>query len=328
MLHAAEKNKAAAFEDLSFFVGQFPIQVPPGFIDCPVDKGNHMIGVMYDVHVGEDGFDGVHICGRHVHSNGSQGDPFAFELLQEGDQGGGIFAFMGMKDGAGFQIDDHGHIMVTFSGSKLIDGKVAHLVQLPLGETQGKMTFEDGFDQVPPDIEEKGDVFNRGDPAQVNHEAIEGSEPSPFSFGEVNGLLQSTATTATLLEMAMKNDELFSSSYGERMELSCKCPVHDQMNPAGMTMSAPPCLSLLADMVIDGTALKFGLLMMVVRQPQCVVKIACRRHGLSPFVIVGEQSRNVLPWRRFFYAGHRRRVSDEIFTSPFSTRLLVRTLPY
>jgi hypothetical protein len=137
-----------------------------------------------------------------------------------------------------------------------------------------------------------------------------------------------TATTATLLEMAMQNDELFSSSDRERMECSRKCTVHDQMNPAGMTMSAPPCLSLLDDMVIDGTPQELGPLMMVVRQTQGVVKIARRRHGLSPFGIVGEQSRNVVPWRRFFYAGHRRRVSDEPFTGPFSTRLLVRPLSY
>jgi len=45
-----------------------------------------------------------------------------------------------------------------------------------------------------------------------------------------------------------------------------------------------PCLSLLADMVTDGALPKLCLLKVVARQPQSVVKIACRRHGRSPFV--------------------------------------------
>jgi hypothetical protein len=190
---------------------------------------------------------------------------------------------MGMQNRPGFQIEYHGHIVMTLPNGKLIDGNVANLVQLPPLEPQGEVTFEDGFDHVPPDIEEAGDMFDRGDPAQLNDESIEGLDSPSFPFGEVNGFLQITATPSTLLEMAMKNDELLSSSHRQRMEFPCECTVHDQMNPSGTTMSAPPCLSLLSDMVVDSATPILGPLKPVARQCQSVVQITRRRHGQSPF---------------------------------------------
>ena len=98
------------------------------------------------------------------------------------------------------------------------------------------MTFENGFDQIPPDIEEKGAMFDGGNMAQINHEPIEGLQSPLLPFGEVNGLPQITATTSTLLEMTMQNDELFSSPHRKGMKLSRECTVHDHINPSGTTM--------------------------------------------------------------------------------------------
>jgi len=173
---------------------------------------------------------------------------------------------------------------MTSPGGKLVNGNVANLLQLPPLESQGKVFFEDGLDHVPPDIEEAGHMFDRGDLTQVDHESIEGLQPPLLPFGEVDGFLQITATPSTQLEMAVKNDELFAPPHRKRMEFPCESTVHDQMNPSGATMSALPCLCLLADMMIDTPTPILGPLMPVARQCQSVVQITRRRHGQSPFV--------------------------------------------
>lgn len=178
---------------------------------------------------------------------------------------------MGVQNRPGFQIDYQGHIVMTLPGGKLIDGNVSNLVQLPLLQSQGQVTFEDSLDHIPADVEKAGDMLDRGDPAQVNDEAIEGLQPSPFPFGEVNGFPQIVATTSTLLEMAVKNDELFSSSHRERMEFPCECTVHDQMKTSGTTMRAPPFLSLPSDVVINSALPVLRFLKLVARQCQSVV---------------------------------------------------------
>jgi hypothetical protein len=92
---------------------------------------------------------------------------------------------------------------MTSPDSKLINGNVANLMQLPSLESQGKVTLEDGLDHIPPDVEEAGHMFDRGNLAQIDHESIEGLQSPLFPFGEVDGFLQITAAISAQLEMAV-----------------------------------------------------------------------------------------------------------------------------
>jgi hypothetical protein len=290
MFHATQKEKTATFEDLAVLAAQFPVQVSARFINGPVDEGDDVVGIMNDIHAGKDFCDGVQICRRHIHGDGSELGSFTLELFQEWNQCRRIPSLMGMQYRSGFQIDDNSHIVVTFAGRKLIDSDVSHLVEFPPLEAQGKVTFENRFDHIPPNAQKERDVFDGANMAQVNDIPLKNLKPPSLPFSEVNRLLQITATTSTLLKMAMKNHKLFPSPNREGVKCPCDCTVHDQMNPSCMAMSAPPCLFLLADVIIDGALPKLGLLMMVARQTQSVVKITCRRHGQSPFVFwLGDQ---------------------------------------
>ena len=127
------------------------------------------------------------------------------------------------------------------------------------------MTFENVLDHIPPDVQKAGNMLDRGDLAQVNHESIKDLEPSPFPFSKVNWFLQITATAPALLEMTTKNNKLFSPSHRDRMKFPCECTVHDQINPSGTTICATPCLFLLADMVVNRTIPILGPLKYVAR---------------------------------------------------------------
>jgi len=284
MFHGPEEEKTTPFQDLPLLTVELPVQIPSGFIDGPVDNGDNVVGIMNHIHMGKDLFDCLEVCRPHVHCNGTEIRSIAPELFQEGNQYRCISSLMGMQNRTGFQVDDHGHIVMTSPDGDLVNGNIANLPQLPSLELQGKVLFEDVLDHVPPDIEEAGHMLDRGDPAKVDHEPLEGLEPPLFAFGKVNGFFQITATRSTPLEMAMKNDELFAPPHRKRMEFTCERAVHDQMGPSGATMSALPCLCFLTDMMIDTATPILGLLMPVARQRQRVVKITCRRHGQSPFV--------------------------------------------
>jgi hypothetical protein len=173
---------------------------------------------------------------------------------------------------------------MTSPDGKLIDGNVPNLVQLPSLQPQSQVSFEDSLDHVPADAKEAGDMLDRSNTTQIDHEPIEALQSSPFAFSEVDGFLQSPATTSTLLKMAVKDDELFASSHRERMEFPSECSVHDQVEPSGTTMSALPFLFLPADVVINSALPVLCPFKLVAFQCQCVVQIACRRHGQFPFV--------------------------------------------
>jgi hypothetical protein len=119
---------------------------------------------------------------------------------------------------------------------------------------------------------------------QVDHESIEGLQPPLLPFSEVDGFLQITATSSRLLEMAVKNDDLFAPSHRKRMEFPGESTIHDQVNSSGTIMSALPCLSVLSDMMINTPSLILGPLMPIASQCQTVAKITRRPHGQSLFV--------------------------------------------
>jgi len=285
MFHAAQQEESAALEDLSFLAAQVPIQIPAGCIDRPVDDGDNVVGIMHHVHVGKHELDRPQICRPHIHGNGSKFGSFTPQLFQERNQRRGISALMGMQDGAGFQIEDNGHIVVPLANGKLIDGDVSHSAEFPPLETPGQVILENRFDHVPPDTQQDRDMLDGGNMAQIHDIPLKNLEPPSLPLRKVNRLPQIAATTSTLLKMAMKNHKLFPPPHRERMKRPRDGAVHDQMNPPGMTMSAPPRLSFLTNMIIDGALPKLGPLMMVARQPQSVVQITCRRHGQSPFVL-------------------------------------------
>ena len=286
MFHAAQEEESTALEDLPFLTAQVSVQVPAGCIDRPVDDGDDMVGIMDHVHLGEHEFDRLQVCRPHIHGDGPELGPFAPELFQEGNQRRGISALMGMQDCPGLQVEDNGHIVVSLAEGKLIDGNVPYFVESAPLKTPGKVILEDRFDHIPSDTQQERDMLDGGNTAQVDDIPLKDLEPPSLAFCKVDGFLQGTTAASTLLKMAMKNHKLLAPPNRERMKRPGDLTVHDQMNPSGMTMSAPPCLSLLADMIIDGALPKLGLLKVVARQPQSVVEIACRRHGQSPFVLL------------------------------------------
>ena len=273
MFHATQQEKTAAFEDLPVLAAQVPVHIPAGFIDSPVDDSNDVVGIMHHIHLGKHVSDCLQICRPHIHGNGLEPGSFTSEFFQEGNQCRGISALMGMQDRSGFQVDDNSHVVMTFADGKLIDGNVSYLVEFAPLEAQGKVAFKNRFDHIPTDTQQECYMFDGGNMAQVNDVLIKNLEPPSLSFSEINWFLQVTATTSTLLKMAMKNHRLLPSPSREGMECPFKLAVHDQMNPSGMAMSAPSCLSLFADMIIYGALPKLCPLMMVALQTQSVVKI-------------------------------------------------------
>ena len=159
---------------------------------------------------------------------------------------------MGMQDCPGLQVEDNGHNVVSLAEGKLIDGDVAYLVEFAPLKTPGKVILEGRFYHIPSDTQQERDMLDGGNTAQVYDIPLKDLEPPSLAFCRVDGFLQGTAAASTLLKMAMKNHlpagrhgKLLAPPNRERMKRPGDLTVHDQMNPSGMTMSAPPCLSLL-----------------------------------------------------------------------------------
>lgn len=213
IFQALEEQETAALDRLAVLPLEFPVHVPSGLIDGPIGYCHHVIGIVDDIHLGEDLPYRPQVGGGHVHGHGQEFDPATLEGFQEWDEGLCVSAFLGVNDAASLEVHHHGHVMMPLADGELIDRQVAHPGQFAFGKPFAEMLLEQLLDHVPAHAQQQGHMFDGGDAAQVHHETVKGLEAPSLSLGEFDRLPEGVAAAQAILLMAVQDDELGSPAH-------------------------------------------------------------------------------------------------------------------
>jgi len=285
LVQRPEQEEAAALDDLLLLALEVPVQIPPGFIDGAVGQGHHVVGVMNDIQVGEYRPYGLQVGGGHVHGHGPELGPAPLELFQEGDEGLGVPALVGMEYLACLQVQDHGHVVMALADGKLVHRDIAHRPQLAPEQLGLQVLLEQVFDQIPAHPQQPGYLLDVSNPAQVHHEAVKGVRPSALAPGELDGLPQGGPAAPAALLVPVQDHELGAPAHRDSPELTGEGAGQHHFPPGCPAASAETLLSFPGHVVGNRPSPKFSAHKQVVDQSQGVIKVAGRRHGRTPLVL-------------------------------------------
>ena len=125
-------------------------------------------------------------------------------------------------------------------------------------------------------------MFDGGNSAEIDHIPFKGFQSPSLALGKVDRLPQSPTTLSAMLKMAMQDNKLRSSSYGQGPKTALKFSLHRQLIPPSTTSGTFAFFPLSDHVVVGGPSAILGFHMLVAHQTQTVIQITCRRHGLYP----------------------------------------------
>ena len=118
---APEEKEPTPFQDVSLGTPQVAIHVAPRCVDGCVCHGDDVIWVVDDFDFRKDISYGKQIGRPHIHSHRLEWRPHSSESTEKGDDRVSASTFFRMKDFTAFQIQDDGHVLVTFADREFVD---------------------------------------------------------------------------------------------------------------------------------------------------------------------------------------------------------------
>lgn len=147
-----------------------------------------------------------------------QGDSGPLQALQEGDQGCGILALVGVEDLPCLQVQHHRHVAVSFVGGELVHGEEPDLPKLSSAVAFLQVGLEHILHQVPAHPQILGRVLHGCDATQVHDEPAQSPEEPSLAVGERDRLSAAGAALGADLYVSVEDHFLPLAAHREAQE--------------------------------------------------------------------------------------------------------------
>jgi len=219
MIRPLEEKPPRSFEDILLkLVGGFPVKVSAKSRQLVVEELHHMEMIKDNGGPGEMVHDSAYVCGRHIDGNGFDPCPGMAQLFPERFQCLCPFPITHKYDSATVQIENDGHIAVSFLDRNLINGHMAEVLERRMGELLLQMPFLDILDGIPGDAQVPGHIQDCHVLRKVQGIPLKGPGIGEAGIGEAELYLADRRATPARypLDVEIKKDHL--RSYRNRAE--------------------------------------------------------------------------------------------------------------
>jgi len=211
-----EEEEAGALEGFMSELIALSLKLAAEFVHRPVDEGDEVIVIEDDGDAGQMFFDGGDVSVAEVHGHGLEIGGAAAEGFEEGDDAVSALAGGGVEDSSALEVNDDGHVNVSFADAEFINGDVADVLESDVAVFSLEGAAVDVLDEVPSGPEEVGAGGDGGEAEDFEDHSFEGTGVGSPGIGEGEmGPCQGAAVSALEAMDEQKEPDLAGADRGE-----------------------------------------------------------------------------------------------------------------